>query len=94
MPETTVGAIITIRDGTCTKILLTQRAIDPFKGFWCLPGGHIDPRESAEQAIAREIKEETGLEFQPQFLAASMRSSLSLASTRECSFSRDLGLGI
>lgn len=43
------------------KILLIKRGIDPFKGYWATPGGYIDWDESAEQAVAREVLEETGL---------------------------------
>jgi 8-oxo-dGTP diphosphatase len=66
MPEATVAAIITSKDNGRAKILLTRRGIEPFKGQWCLPGGHIDQRETAEQAVVREIKEETGLDFKGQ----------------------------
>ena len=47
--KTTVGAIIE-GDG---KILLTKRNIEPFKGYWCLPGGHIEYFEPAKDAIIR-----------------------------------------
>jgi 8-oxo-dGTP diphosphatase len=66
MPKATVGAIITSKDSGETKILLTRRGIEPFKGKWCLPGGHIDQNETAKQAVIREIKEETGLDFEGQ----------------------------
>jgi 8-oxo-dGTP diphosphatase len=33
----------------------------------CLPGGHIDRFETAKDAIIREVKEETGLDFAPRF---------------------------
>ena len=50
------------------KILFAVRNIDPDKGKLDLPGGFIDPNENAEQAAAREIKEELGLEVQPSDL--------------------------
>jgi len=44
------------------QILLTTRAYEPMKGFLDLPGGFVDPFESAEDAMVREIKEELNLE--------------------------------
>ncbi|MBN1597819.1 MAG: NUDIX hydrolase [Bacteroidales bacterium] len=67
MVKTTVGAIITNNDKP-KKLLLTKRAIEPFKGYWCFPGGHIDEYEKAENAVIREVKEETGLDFKPSFV--------------------------
>lgn len=43
------------------KLLLARRAIDPAKGMLDLPGGFVEPMESAEAAVMREIKEELGV---------------------------------
>lgn len=43
------------------RILLTKRAIAPFKNYWCLPGGHVEYGEKVEKAILREMKEELGI---------------------------------
>lgn len=43
------------------RILLVKRGIEPFKDFWATPGGFIEWDESAEQAVAREVMEETGM---------------------------------
>lgn len=54
-----VVALIFNKDG---KLLFTRRAVDPDKGMLDLPGGFVDPMESAEQAVKREIKEELGVD--------------------------------
>src|SRR3989344_168461 len=43
------------------KLLLIERALNPYKGFWALPGGHVDWNETVEEAVEREVKEETNL---------------------------------
>ena len=44
------------------KILLVKRRTSPFKGYWALPGGRVNPGETIAQTIIREVKEETGLD--------------------------------
>ena len=67
MPETTVAAIVTTGDSGAPRILLTRRNVEPFRGQWCLPGGHIDQDEPVRDAVIREVREETGLELDAQF---------------------------
>ncbi|MBS7646766.1 MAG: NUDIX hydrolase [Candidatus Bathyarchaeia archaeon] len=57
-PVVGVGAII-ICDG---KILLIKRKGEPAKGKWSVPGGIVELGEKAEEAVIREVKEETGLD--------------------------------
>jgi ADP-ribose pyrophosphatase YjhB (NUDIX family) len=54
-----VAGLITDRDG---RLLITVRAKEPAKGTWDLPGGFVDPGESAEEALRREVKEELNLD--------------------------------
>jgi 8-oxo-dGTP diphosphatase len=65
MAKATVAAVIFPESGSRNTILLTRRGIPPFKGSWCLPGGHIDDYEPVTDAIRREVLEETGLAFEP-----------------------------
>ncbi len=43
------------------RILLVQRATAPMDGLWTFPGGHVEPGETAAEAVRREAMEETGL---------------------------------
>jgi 8-oxo-dGTP diphosphatase len=53
-----VGAVI--KDGA-GRLLLVKRGHEPGKGLWSIPGGRIEPGESDEAALVREVREETGL---------------------------------
>ena len=50
------------RDG---KVLLARRAIEPRLGFWDVPGGFLEEGEEPLAGLAREFREETGLEVTP-----------------------------
>ena len=60
-PMVTVDAIVFAFFGRRVKLLLVNRANEPFKGKWALPGGFIEIDEELEDAVARELAEETGL---------------------------------
>ena len=47
------------------RVLLVQRGTEPAKGQWSIPGGLIDVGESLREAVAREVREETGLLVEP-----------------------------
>src|SRR5258708_24613290 len=53
-----VGAVIKASAG---RLLLIRRGHEPGAGLWTLPGGRMEPSETDQQAVAREILEETGL---------------------------------
>jgi ADP-ribose pyrophosphatase YjhB (NUDIX family) len=53
-----VGAIVHDPAG---RLLLIQRGHAPNAGRWSVPGGRIEPGETPEQAVEREVLEETGL---------------------------------
>jgi len=60
-PMVTVDALVFTFSKGKAKVLLINRAKEPFKGKWALPGGFVNIDEELDDAIARELAEETGL---------------------------------
>ncbi len=56
-PKVAVIGLVTEGD----RVLLVQRAINPEKGKWALPGGYMDAGEMPEEALKRELLEEVHL---------------------------------
>jgi 8-oxo-dGTP diphosphatase len=65
-----VGAVVLAADG---RVLLVKRGRPPKVGAWTLPGGHVEPSESFEAAIVREVREETGLTVEPRLALGVVR---------------------
>ena len=60
MPKAAVDAVI-ISKG---NVILVKRKKEPYKGFYALPGGFLEQYESYENALKREVREETGLDVE------------------------------
>lgn len=60
-PAVTVDAVVYHLKASQLYVLLIKREKEPFAGKWALPGGFMDMDETPEQAVKRELEEETGL---------------------------------
>jgi len=58
-PAPCVGAII-LKD---KKVLLGRRKNEPYKGYWDVPGGFMEAKETPEEALKREMKEELSVDI-------------------------------
>lgn len=47
------------------RLLVVRRNIEPQRGRLCLPGGYMDHGETWQEAVVRELREETGVRFAP-----------------------------
>ncbi|WP_127752226.1 NUDIX domain-containing protein [Devosia sp. 1566] len=52
------ASVALVRNG---KVLLIKRAFPPYQHLWTFPGGRLEPGETIEQCVIREVKEELGL---------------------------------
>ena len=64
-----VGAVVFDQRGA---LLVIRRGRPPSEGLWSLPGGRVEDGETLEQALVREVREETGLEVEPDGLVATV----------------------
>jgi ADP-ribose pyrophosphatase YjhB (NUDIX family) len=61
-PQLKVGVgVLVERDG---RLLLLQRAHEPWKGMWNLPAGYVEVDENPRDAAMREVLEESGLDIE------------------------------
>lgn len=61
-----MGAVV-VHEG---RVLLIRRGKEPLRGRWLVPGGTVEWGETLEEAVVRELKEETGLLVRPRELLA------------------------
>ena len=66
-PVVAVAAIVIDDDG---RVLVVQRGRPPGEGLWTVPGGKLEAGERIADAVAREVREETGLDVEPGPLVA------------------------
>ena len=59
----TAGAVVEDGEG---RVLLARRAVEPYLGYWDIPGGYLLEGEHPLDGVRRELREETGLEIEPE----------------------------
>lgn len=62
-PALTADAVVFGFDGSQLNVLLIMRKYEPFEGYWALPGGFVRNDETVEEAVKRELREETNLQL-------------------------------
>ncbi len=60
-PAVTADTLVLCKEKGRTRILLIQRAREPFRGKWALPGGFMEENERLAETARRELMEETGI---------------------------------
>lgn len=60
----TVDAVVFRKKEDILEVLLIQRKHYPFEGMWALPGGFVEMDETVEEAVVRELEEETHLKLE------------------------------
>ncbi len=60
-PALAVDAVVFGANKSSLDVLLIQRAGEPFRGQWALPGGFVNVGENTDAAVKRELREETGI---------------------------------
>ena len=58
-----VDAVVFGYESGTISVLLIKRKYDPYKGKWAIPGGFVKNEESLEEAVERELQEETGIKI-------------------------------
>lgn len=66
-PIAGVGAVVLDRE---LRVLLVRRGQEPLLGEWSLPGGALELGERLEDGVRREVREETGLDVEPEEIVA------------------------